>query len=147
MWCNAVAAERLVPMGALRSDLRRNGPLGNALSRPARIFKVSTLVILRWLLDVGWETRERFDSAWAQEKERLRRLVEQGSDGGDFYRTTLVRVGRRFVRALVARTLEGQTLYWEAFRMLSVRKPGTCKSLGLPPLPLMERHAIANAVV
>ncbi|MCY3878638.1 MAG: XRE family transcriptional regulator [Rhodobacteraceae bacterium] len=129
VWCNAVAAELLVPLDALRSDLRRNEPLPDALSRLARIFKVSTLVILRRLLDAGWLTRERFDAAWAQESQRLGKLVKSGS-GGDFYRTTVARVGRRFARALVVSTLEGQTLYRDAFRMLGIKKTKTFNNLG-----------------
>ena len=129
-WCNAVAAELLVPLHALQSDLRRNEPLPDALSRLARTFKVSTLVILRRLLDAGWLTRERFDAAWGQENERLRKRVQAGSDDGDFYRTTIARVGRRFARALVVSTLEGQTLYRDAFRMLGVRKTETFNNLG-----------------
>ena len=130
MWCNAVAAELLVPLDALQSELRRNEPLPDALSRLARTFKVSTLVILRRLLDAGWLTRERFDTAWAQENERLRKLVQAGNGGGDFYRTTVARVGRRFARALVVSTLEGQTLYRDAFRMLGVKKTKTFNNLG-----------------
>ena len=130
VWCNAVAAELLVPLRALKSDLRRNEPLADALSRLARIFKVSTLVVLRRLLDAGWLTRERFDAAWAQENERLRKLVQAGAGGGDFYRTTVARVGRRFTRALVVSTLEGQTLYRDAFRMLGVKKTETFNNLG-----------------
>ena len=129
VWCNAVAAELLVPLEALRSDLRRNEPLPDALSRLARIFKVSTLVILRRLLDAGWLTRERFNTAWAQENERLKKLAQSGS-GGDFYRTTVARTGRRFTRALVVSTLEGQTLYRDAFRMLGVKKTQTFNNLG-----------------
>ena len=129
VWCNAVAAELLVPLEVLRSDLRRNEPLPDALSRLARTFKVSTLVILRRLLDAGWLTRERFDTAWAQENEHLRKLVQAGS-GGDFYRTTVARVGRRFARALVVSTLEGQTLYRDAFRMSGVKKTETFNNLG-----------------
>ena len=129
VWCNAVAAELLVPLEALQSDLRRNEPLADALSRLARTFKVSTLVILRRLLDAGWLTRERFDAAWRQENVRLRKLVQAGS-GGDFNRTTVARVGRRFARALVVSTLEGQTLYRDAFRMLGVRKTETFNNLG-----------------
>ena len=131
VWCNAVAAELLVPLEALRSDLRRNEPFPDALSRLARTFKVSTLVILRRLLDAGWLTRERFDAAWAQENERLRTFGQAGSaGGGDFYRTTVARVGRRFARALVVSTLEGQTLYRDAFRMLGIRKTKTFDNLG-----------------
>ena len=130
VWCNAVAAEFLVPLEVLRSDLRRNEPLPDALSRLARIFKISTLVILRRLLDAGWLTRERFDTAWAQENERLRKLVAGNTGGGDFYRTTVARVGRRFARALVVSTLEGQTLYRDAFRMLGMKKTETFNNLG-----------------
>ena len=130
VWCNAVAAELLVPLDALRSDLQRNESLPDALSRLARAFKVSTLVILRRLLDAGWLTRERFDAAWAQENERLRKLVQAGSGGGDFYRTTVARVGRRFARALVVSTLEGQTLYRDAFWMLGVKKTETFNNIG-----------------
>ncbi len=129
VWCNAVAAELLVPLRVLQSDLRRNEPLPDALSRLARNFKVSTLVILRRLLDAGWLTRERFDAAWRQENERLRKLVQAGS-GGDFYRTTVARVGRRFARALVVSTLEGQTLYRDAFRMLGTRSSETFNNIG-----------------
>ena len=129
VWCNAVAAELLVPLDALQPDLRRNEALPDALSRLARIFKVSTLVILRRLLDAGWLNRERFDTAWAQENERLRKFAQAGSGGG-FYRTTVARVGRRFARALVVSTLEGQTLYRDAFRMLGVKKAETFNNLG-----------------
>ena len=130
VWCNAVAAELLVPLDALQSDLRRNEPLPDALPRLAHTFKVSTLVILRRLLDAGWLTQERFDTAWTQENERLRKLVQAGTGGGDFYRTTVARVGRRFTRALVASTLEGQTLYRDAFRMLGVKKTETFNNIG-----------------
>ncbi len=99
VWCNAVAAGLLVPLEAFRSDLRRNEPRPDALSRLARTFKVSTLVVLRRLFDSGWLARERFDTAWAQENERLRKMVQAGGTGGDFHRTTVARVGRRFARA------------------------------------------------
>lgn len=131
VWCNAVAAELLVPLAALRADLQEDEPLADALSRLVRTFKVSTLVILRRLLDAGWIDRARFNSAWAVEIERLRHLAEQGgSGGGDFYRTTVSRVSRRFARALVISTLEGQTLYRDAFRMLGVSKTATFNTLG-----------------
>ncbi len=129
-WCNAAAAEFLMPLETLRADLRLNEPLPDALSRLARAFKVSKLVVLRRLLDAGWLTRERFDVAWQQENQRLRTFGQAGNAGGDFYRTTVARVGRRFARALVVSTLEGQTLYRDAFRMLGVRKTETFSNLG-----------------
>ena len=130
VWCNTAAAELLVPLAALQSDLRRNETLPDALPRLARTFKVSTLVILRRLLDAGWIGRDRFDVAWEREVEHLRALAQRGSGGGDFYRTTLARVSHRFARALFVSTLEGHTLYRDAFRMLGVKKTKTFNNLG-----------------
>ena len=131
VWCNAAAAELLVPLAAFRSAVQRDEPLDAAMRRLARQFKVSTLVILRRLLDAGAITRDTFGAGWARERERLRALADAGgSGGGDFYRTTLSRVGKRFARALVESTLEGQTLYRDAFRMLGVQKAETFNTLG-----------------
>lgn len=131
VWCNAVAAELLVPLAAFRAALQPGEPTNAAMQRLARQFKVSTLVILRRLLDAGAITRDAFGQAWTMERERLRALAEAaGTGGGDFYRTTLSRVGRRFARALVESTLEGQTLYRDAFRMLGVAKTETFNTIG-----------------
>ena len=129
VWCNAVAAELLVPLADLRSELREDEPLP-AVPRLARAFRVSTLVILRRLLDANRLDRPSFESAWTQEYEQLKALARRGDGGGDFYRTTLARVSPRFARALVASTLEGQTLYRDAFRMLGISKTDTFNKLG-----------------
>ena len=81
-------------------------------------------------LDAGALDRPAFDRAWAEERTRLRELARSAGGGGDFYRTTLSRVSRRFARALVESTLEGQTLYRDAFRMLGVKKTETFNNLG-----------------
>ena len=130
IWCNAVAAEVLVPLAILRAELRNGEPLPDTLSRLARTFKVSTLVVLRRLLDAKWLERSSFDEAWAQELKRLQTLAQGGSGGGNFYHTTLARVSRRFARALVVSTLEGQTLYRDAYRMLGVSRTETFNNLG-----------------
>ena len=130
IWCNAVAAELLVPLAALRAELNDAEELPQVLDRLTRTFKVSTLVILRRLLDAGWLHQEAFDTAWAEESTHLHRLARQGGSGGDFYRTTLARVSRRFARAVVGSTLEGQTLYRDAYRMLGVSKAETFNRLG-----------------
>ena len=128
-WCNAVAAELLVPLADLRTELRDDEPLP-VVPRLARAFKVSTLVILLRLLDANRLDRLSFDSAWAQEREQLRVKALVQSGGGNFYHTTLARVSPRFARALVASTLEGQTLYRDAFRMLGISKTETFNKLG-----------------
>ena len=128
VWCNAVAAEFLVPLESLRIELSQSEPLSDTLSRLTGTYKVSNLVALRRLLDAGWLSSDHFNTAWAQENERLKKLVSAG--GGNFHRTTIARVGPRFVRAVVVSTLEGRTLYRDAFRMLGIRKTEILNRLG-----------------
>lgn len=130
VWCNQVAAELLVPQVDFRAALVTGEPLDTALPRLARHFKVSTLVLLRRMLDVGWLDRAAFWAAYRAEEARLKELAARTAGGGDFYRTTVAHVGRRFAQSLVASTLEGRTLYRDAFRMLGIAKPGTFNELG-----------------
>jgi Zn-dependent peptidase ImmA (M78 family)/transcriptional regulator with XRE-family HTH domain len=130
VWCNQVAAELLVPLAVLRTDIIANEDIDATLPRLSRHFKVSTLVILRRLLDVGYLSRARFDNLWHAEMTKLLEISARGGGGGDFYRTTLARVSKRFARALVESTLEGQTLYRDAFRMLGISKTETFNNLG-----------------
>ena len=129
-WCNQVAAELLVPMDVFLAELIDRGPLPDTLARLAHRFKVSTLVVLRRLLDAGRLDRNAFFLAYRAELERLRNLDVAGSGGGDFYRTTASRVSKRFARALVESTLEGRTLYRDAFRMLGIAKTSTFNEFG-----------------
>lgn len=127
-WCNLVAAELLVPLDAIRSEYRPPCTPDEA-QRLARTFKVSTLVVLRRILDLGGFTRETFRRAYEAELERLISLPAPVHPGGDFYATLGVRVNKRFARAVIVSTLEGQTLYRDAFRMLGIRKDATFRSL------------------
>lgn len=128
-WCNHVAAELLVPVSAMQREYRPANSLTDELDRLARVFKVSTLVVLRRIHDVGGLTRGKLWREYQRELERLQGLV-RGGNGGDFYRTDAVRVSKRFARALVASTLEGQTLYQDAFRMLGLSKQSAFDALG-----------------
>ena len=127
-WCNRVAAELLVPLDALRKALLPDENLQAAMTRLARRFKVSTLVILRRIHDAGRLSERQLWAAYREELDRL--LAMPRGTGGDFYLTEAARVGRRFARALVASTLEGQTLHRDAFRMLGVKKLATFRELG-----------------
>jgi Zn-dependent peptidase ImmA (M78 family) len=127
-WCNRVAAELLVPLATFREQLRPDENLDTALSRLAKHFKVSTLVVLRRIYDAGGIPREVFWQAYRDELNRLLEVQKAGS-GGDFYLTLGVRVGKRFARAVVANTLEGQTLHRDAFRLLGFSKLSTFREL------------------
>jgi len=131
VWCNAVAAEFLLPTEALLSELRPGKPPQSDLGRLARVFKVSSLVILRRLLDAEVLAQKDFSLAWEGESERLRRLSRKKSPGGgDFYRSTVARVGRRFARAIITSTINGKTLYRDAFHLLGIKKSETLSRLG-----------------
>lgn len=128
IWCNRVAAELLVPLSVLIAEYRRDAEMRDELDRLARRFKVSTLVILRRMHDAGGLTQQQFWNAYERELERLQ-AMPKGS-GGDFYLTQAARVSKRFARALVVSTLEGQTLHRDAFRLLGFSKLATFHELG-----------------
>lgn len=130
VWCNKVAAAFLVPLDRFSPELRHGEPVGDALSRLARVFKVSTLVVLRRMLDAGWLTRADFENAWSDEVARLKAVDARAGGGGNFSLSTAARVSRRFGRALVESTLEGQTLYRDAFRLLGMSKPESFRKFG-----------------
>jgi len=128
IWCNRVAAEILVPLAALQDEYRETDDLVGEVARLARCFKVSTLVILRRIHDAGHLTQDELWTAYQEELERLQ-AIPRGS-GGNFYLTQAARVSKRFARALVASTLEGQTLHRDAFRLLGFSKLATFRELG-----------------
>ncbi len=128
-WCNQVAAEVLVPLTVLQRELEGGEAVEAAVARLARRFKVSTLVILRRLMEAGvFRSREQFWAAYQAESERLREITA-GGDGGDFYRTLGARVSRRFEYALVASALGGRTTFTEAMRLLGFKRLMTFDSL------------------
>ncbi len=130
-WCNRVAAEFLVPESALREYRLNRDDLTDELETLARRFKVSTLVVLRRLFDTDYFTATQYREEYSTELHRIRALMEERGtgSGGNFYNTQPVRVGKRFARALIESTLEGQTLHRDAFRMLGFKKVSTFNEL------------------
>jgi Zn-dependent peptidase ImmA (M78 family) len=126
-WCNRVAAELLVPLAALREVHDPGVELPAELDRMACRFKVSTLVVLRRLRDLGRLAQAEYWDAYEAE---LSRLPKPRESGGDFYLTQAVRAGRRFSRALIVNTFEGQSSFTEAFRLLGVKKVETLRRFG-----------------
>jgi Zn-dependent peptidase ImmA (M78 family) len=114
----------------MKSEYKEEGDFNSEVARLARYFKVSTLVILRRIFNAGYLTQNEL---WAEYHDELKRLMQfhrQQLGGGDFYRTQTARVGKRFARALVASTFEGQTLHRDAFRMLGFSKYKTFLGFG-----------------
>ena len=129
-WCNQVAAEFLVPVEGLRGLVVDPEALTEDLDRLARDYKVSTLVVLRRIFDAGYLSPAQFRTAYTQERARVLSLMaDGGAGGGNFYNTQPVRVSKRFARALILSTLEGQTLHRDAFQMLGFKKHATFEEL------------------
>ena len=120
-WCNRVAAELLVPLRVLREEFRADAGWRAELERLAGRFKVSTLVLLRRINDMGAMDDASFRAAYQAERARL--LARPATSGGSFYPTLRARVGRRFGRALTTSVLAGRTSFSESFHLLGINSP------------------------
>ena len=125
LWANQVAAEVLVPIARLRTDYR-NSPELPELQRLARLYKVSTLVVLKRIFDGGYLQWDDYRTRYLGEVDRVRAIVDarQGT-GGNYYNTQPLRLSRNFARAVIVDTREGRTLYRDAFGLLGAAKRET----------------------
>lgn len=124
-FCNAVAAEVLVPADLLRQRWPDVAGQTDALTILSRQFKVSGLVVLRRLHDIGVLDWATFRAQYIAEEGRYQEASGRESGGGDFYKTQRVRLSSRFISAVVEATLEGRTSGREAFPLLGIKKVAT----------------------
>jgi Zn-dependent peptidase ImmA (M78 family) len=123
-WCNAVAAEFLMPLAMIKTQNIDTHTIATEIQTLAQHFKVSTLVVLRRLYDAGFINKTTFHDRYEDELKRIQNSQKTGG-GGNFYRTLEARTSTRFARAVLSSTLEGHTLFRDAFHLLGVRKTAT----------------------
>lgn len=129
LWANRVAAEVLVPMSSFRSDFRGETSLAE-LNRLARIYKVSTLVILKRVYDMGAIGWDDYRSQYDTELARLKEIIDsRRGGGGDYYNTQPLRISQSFARAVIVDALEGRTLYRDAYGLLGTAKQSTFEGM------------------
>ncbi|MBT1633287.1 ImmA/IrrE family metallo-endopeptidase [Curtobacterium flaccumfaciens] len=130
-FCNAVAAEILVPLESLRQEWDRTAERRQELDRMAARFRVSTLVVLSRVFDLGGLAWDEYQDWYAEEVAYvLGKAGAKTSEGGNYYNSAPFQMSRRFARAVIADTLEGRTLHRDAFQMLGFRKAATFTELG-----------------
>jgi Zn-dependent peptidase ImmA (M78 family) len=125
-YCNAVAAEVLIPLAQVHQNWRATADAEDEIRKIARLYKVSTLVASRRAKDAGFITPTEFKRFYEAEVERYFKSTagtegKTEEPGGNFYNSLKARAGDRFCRALIANTLEGKTQYTEAFHLLNLR--------------------------
>ena len=136
-WCNAVAAELLVPSEIIREEYDQTADLDREADRLVRRFKVGKQVILRRIYDTGGLDRTTFQEAYdkevelaaEREKEKKKKRKEEGKKTGNYYNNVLARAGKKFTSALLASTMEGRTEPIVSRRLLDVWKASSVETL------------------
>jgi Zn-dependent peptidase ImmA (M78 family) len=124
-FCNAVAAEFLIPkdelVAAWDTVKRQSAPFA-ALSRQ---FKISPLVAARRALDAGFIKKDDFLDfyksymIWVNNKKAEKKAAEK--PGGDFYANCDYRIGRPFAQAVARAALGGRLLYRDAYKLTGLQ--------------------------
>jgi Zn-dependent peptidase ImmA (M78 family) len=117
--CNHIAAEFLVPADQLAEYWPSVSKRENRFQAIARHFKISEIVAARRALDLNLITKKAFFEFYETYQKRE---LAQGNDqeGGNFYATQNLRIGRRFGEAVVRATREGRLLYREAYQLVGL---------------------------
>ena len=106
-YCDAVAAEFLVPQSVLRNVWNGN------IKWMANKFKVSELVVARRGHDLGFLSDADYRAFWLEYSHR----PKKSSKGGDFYLSSVKRVGRTFAIHVRNAVNNRELSYTEAYRL------------------------------
>lgn len=119
-FCNAAAAEFLVPEKDLVACWKRVGTISDSLQAVASRFKVSMLVAAWRTLDLELIHRDELRSFLLQYKRQLAQVPKKAT-GGNFQNSQNVRIGRRFGGAVLRAVKEDRLSYREAFDLTGLR--------------------------
>lgn len=124
-FCNQVAAEFLIPSYKLTERWDQANATSSPFHTIARWFKVSPVVAARRALDLGLITKPAFFLFYKQDQDDWHRKKERDKkkkkSSPDFYNVQDVRLGRRFVSAVVRAVREGRILYREAYQLTDLK--------------------------
>lgn len=120
---------------ALADDLAPLVFVNGADTKAAQMFTLAHELVHIWIGQTALSNAQ----AWAAPDDRVERWSNEVAAellvplklfrADHFYRTGRARVSRRFARALIANTLEGQTTFTEAGRLLGIRRASAFDAL------------------
>lgn len=123
--CNRIAAELLAPESLLPKNTAAIDY--QQIIQLSKDFKISTIVVMRRLLESKLITRKNFFELYDQMLEENvileRPRVSGSSDGGNFYNTFYAKTGKTFTDAVISSIQERRLLYRDAADLLNVSVP------------------------
>lgn len=119
-FCNAVAAEFLVPRDAFVKAWDDRATLRENASRLKAEFRVSAVVIAVRARTLALVSEADFAAFLTAERRAWAQKREDSSGGGDYYRTARVRNGSAFFDVVIASAHAGRVLFRDAGRLLAI---------------------------
>lgn len=115
-FCNAVAAEILVPDNAFLGEWkRRQGKTEEIIEALAKSFICSRFVLLRKALTLRMIGQAEYDRVYSLLRNNTEK--QKRSSGGDFYRNLNAKWDRRVIQALYVSAQSGRTQYRDIYRL------------------------------
>lgn len=121
-FCDKTAAEFLVPETEISTRWNDSVDIEDLIQQLARVFRVSTVMILRRGLELGTISRADYFTHMEIEKTKQLKDVKKRS-GGDFNNNFAARNGHLLINAVFESVLEGKTLIREAATILDTKSP------------------------
>ena len=119
--CDKVAAEFLVPKDEFVSAWNKFTPIKEEVQRLAKIFKVSSLVILRRSFEMNFISQSQFyENLEILKNEIALHERKPKGEGGDFYKTFNTRNSLKFSSTILEALVDGSMLYREAANLLNI---------------------------
>jgi Zn-dependent peptidase ImmA (M78 family)/DNA-binding XRE family transcriptional regulator len=121
-FCNAVAAEVLVPASGFRRNWNAQQGVTENMYRLSALYRVSRFVILRQAVELSVISLPTYLRHLRQEYEKYIGVKKEDT-GGNFYNSLFARNSYKLTATLTSALADGRVLYIDAARLLGVRVP------------------------
>lgn len=119
-YCNAVAAEVLLPERDIRAQWNAQESLQENTARLAASFRVSTVMAARRAYDVGFLQWSTYMDFYHEQEGLWKKRSDKASPGGNYYLNIPIRNGRGLTSAVVTSALEHRILFRDAGKLLGI---------------------------